>query len=60
MFEIVVAAAKQLESPTQGEFAAKLWEICSGNRLPVKEARMLYEACGYVPFRGYPLTRKAA
>lgn len=61
MFEIIVAAAKQLESPPQGEFAAKLWEVCSGNhRLPVDEAKRLYEACGYVPFSGYPLTRKAA
>lgn len=59
MFEIIVAAAKQLDHPTQGEFAAKLWEQCSGNgRLPVDEAKRLYEACGYVPFSGYPLLRK--
>jgi hypothetical protein len=58
MFEIIVAAAKQLNRPTQGEFAAKLWEQCSGNRLPVDEAKRLYEACGYVPFSGYPLKRK--
>lgn len=60
MFEIIVAAAKNLGHPTQGEFAAKLWEVCSGQRLPVDDAKRLYEACGYVPFSGYPLTRKAA
>lgn len=60
MFEVIVAAAKEMNFPTQGEFAAKLWEICSGDHgLPVAEAKRLYEACGYVPFSGYPLKRAA-
>ena len=58
MFETIVAAAKELNHPTQGEFAAKLWELCSGHRhLSVQEGKALYEACGYVPFKGYPLVR---
>jgi hypothetical protein len=57
MFELIVTAARELGQPTQGEFAVKLWELCSGNRLRVDEAKRLYEACGYEAFCGYPLTR---
>jgi hypothetical protein len=57
MFELIVTAAKELGNPTTGEFAVKLWELCSGNRMDVRDAKALYEACGYVPFSGYPLTR---
>jgi hypothetical protein len=58
MFELIVAAAKELGHPTTGEFAVKLWELCSSNHgLNVSTAKSLYQACGYVPFSGYPLTK---
>ncbi len=59
--DCLVAAAKELNHPTQGEFAASLWVLCSGNYgLKPTEAAKLYDDCGYVPFKGYPLMKKAA
>lgn len=57
MEELLVVAAKELGHPITGQFAVKLWELCSGNRLHVETAKQLYLACGYEPFCGYPLTR---
>jgi len=57
MFDLIVTAAKELNRPTQGEFAEKLWRLCSGNNMPHADAKHLYEACGYIPFAGYPLTK---
>jgi len=58
MFDLIVTAAKELGHPTEGKFALKLWELCSGNgNLSVMHAKRLYMACGYEPFCGYPLTR---
>jgi hypothetical protein len=56
-WDAIVAAAKELGNPTQGEFATSLWILCSGHYgLNVADATRLYRACGYVPFAGYPLT----
>ena len=57
MFELIITAAKELGTPTTGKFAVKLWELCSGLRIKASDAKALYEACGYVPFSGYPLTK---
>lgn len=56
--DCIVNAAKELGHPTRGEFAHSLWILCSGvHRLTPREARRLYEDCGYKPFSGYPLQR---
>lgn len=57
MFNLIAIAARSLGHPTTGDFAFALWEMCSGNRLDVRDAKALYKACGYVPFSGYPLTK---
>lgn len=64
-WETIVAAAKQLGSPSEGEFAQNLWILCSGQwGLDKAKAAKLYRECGYEPFAGYPLKqlglRKAA
>jgi hypothetical protein len=58
LLDTLQAAAKELGHPTTGDFANSLWITCSGHYgLDVKEAAKVYEACGYVPFSGYPLLR---
>ena len=58
LLDTLQAAATDLGHPTTGEFALSLWFACSGTGgLSVKEAKRVYEACGYEPFAGFPLTR---
>ena len=51
--------ARALEHPTEGEFAVSLWRLSNLESMPPATAARIMEACGYVPFQGYPLTRKA-
>lgn len=49
---------RKANSPTIGENAAQLWEICSSNHsIGIITARKLYVKAGYIPFRGFPLER---
>jgi len=65
MMDYLVARTNQLArklkkqgSPTEGEDAVRLWEVCSGNHsIGVQTARKLYLKAGYVPFSGYPLKK---
>ena len=57
-FEDWVKEAEELGHPTEGEWAMRLWQLCSSHRgLPVTDGKMLYMECGYIPFQGYPLVR---
>jgi hypothetical protein len=59
MEELLAIAARELGRPKTGEFAFKLWQLLSKDfPFPVRQSKQIYEACGYEPFRGYPLTRK--
>jgi hypothetical protein len=59
MFDVIVEAARQMNRPTTGPFAESLWHACSGlHGLNVQQAKQLMIECGYVPFKGFPLTRK--
>lgn len=51
------AEAYALDFPTEGEWACRLWELLSGGYMPLSDASVLYRACGYIPFCGYPLVR---
>ena len=55
------ALAYGLDFPTEGQFAADLWQLLSSGvgRLPFQyaEAAQMYRDCGYIPFSGYPLAR---
>lgn len=55
----VVRAAEALGRPTDGPFAASLWESLSHYQapLPCAKAAQVYRDCGYIPFAGYPLSR---
>ena len=60
-WECIVAAARELGHPTEGEFAQNLWILCSGEwTLNPQQATRLYQECGYVPFAGYPLKQAVA
>jgi hypothetical protein len=59
-WDTIVAAAKELDCPTEGDFAQSLWILCNGIcGLNSQEAAQLYRECGYVPFANYPLTPSA-
>ncbi len=55
--ELLPLAAEALGWPTEGRFAAYLWQRLSSSRYPCDQAAALYRACGYIPFCGYPLVR---
>lgn len=56
-FDAMIRYARMKHSPTTGEFAAIVWELCSGKILSAMFARELYLQMGYKPFAGYPLER---
>ncbi len=43
--------------PTTGYFAVAMWQA-SSNMYKYEAGKELMLACGYEPFKGYPLTRK--
>ena len=45
-------------SPSEGENAFRLWEICSSNNIGYLTAKFIYIKAGYIPFRGYPLEKQ--
>lgn len=49
--------AKLHSRPIIGKFAYFLWNLASSQKLDYQVSRELYETCGYVPFKGYPLTK---
>ncbi len=56
--DVLIASAKELGHPTEGEFALALWIALSGQFGPnPREAAAIYRQCGYQPFQGYPLVR---
>jgi hypothetical protein len=49
---------KELHSPAQGALAEFIWRLHNSRELPVELAREFMHSAGYVPFKGYPLTRQ--
>jgi hypothetical protein len=56
--EQLIDHIKSLNSPIEGEVAFELWVLLNSDYVPYDTAYEIYEACGYVPFQGYPLRRK--
>ena len=53
----IIKFAKSHAKPVAGKFAYFLWNLASSQKLDYKTSAKLYERCGYIPFKGYPLTR---
>lgn len=53
----VVKIVTMVGSPTEGPLAEKIWHISNMQSLPAEIAEEFLVECGYVPFKGYPLTR---
>lgn len=52
--------ARELNRPTQDDFAEFLWRLHNSPSLPVEIATRFMEEAGYEPFKGFPLQRKGA
>lgn len=53
----IARLARDLDSPTTGDVAAKVWGLSTMNILPAALAERFMLAAGYEPFKGYPLQR---
>ena len=49
---------KELGSPSTGKLASIVWDISTRASLPYAYGESFMIACGYKPYRGYPLTKE--
>ncbi len=56
--EILPAIMEALDFPTDTAMAAALWRISGNGCMPCSEAAKLVRACGYIPYCGFPLSRR--
>lgn len=56
--QAIIDEALRDGSPTSGQFAAHVWGWSNSRDVPMQLAMRTMTAAGYVPFQGYPLTRK--
>lgn len=56
--EDLVKFAKDLGTPTEGQFAKYLWEWSNHPLTPSVLAGEVMRQAGYKPFQGYPLEKK--
>lgn len=52
--------AREMNSPTDTDFAEYLWRLSNASSLPVEVAQRFMRAAGYEPFVGFPLRPIAA